>query len=744
MAPTCPHQLVLVTDLYGKTTQPLNNLRRRKHGLSELVTRWLTSTLSSLSHSHLQLTLLSWLLTLQPQHKHGSLTWHSPTLLMLSKSTETSALKCTVLKLFSGADHKTTQLTSSATRLRLVLLPPSPSLNTQMVTVSSGVFKWTPELFFHQVSLLWSSSVLNGSLRTPLHLPTALSLISFAIGLKSKTITATGPSSTMTLTYLVEHGVALTLTLKSTLSGICSTPLWKWNSTTISGTQTSLGNKFTLTTNLVSWALVAWVADFFKTQTSTSRHWSMETTSLSKLVTKSSSTTTILLFNPLDFHRLTTPASSTILLIAHSTPKLSPVSHRSTPLMRSPPSNHLLNLNLVYKTGRAQSQLTLLSHQWIMQPTLVWLLQSPLLRHLIRPTLSSGMSKWTQTNLSSLTLTFNSSSHHYGLLRIPLLTSPLEPSQLSKTEVLHQHTLTLSVKCILLATICPMRQTVQILQWFQFLNGTTIIQVLLLILTCLHRVLMIFGTTPMMKNSMESGKKVLTKLHVTLQTLLNSNQLAAWVPESSTILIKPLFHWTTLPANSLSELVSRSSTGHLIKSSQSCNQLNLHRPSMSPWWTLVSSLQTVLPTLVFQHSSSPTFHNLLLLILSQHSDGSTNSTSVLVITSSQLLRTTSLTQWATTPESVLLPQLNLSRCWMDGLLLTLFPLTLRMQLLPVNPLKCGSLLNGTWVTTPLHQLRTSIYTAISATIPKMTILLALTMRLIHTLLLMISTHPLST
>jgi len=73
-----------------------------------------------------------------------------------------------------------------------------------------------------------------------------------------------------------------------------------------------------------------------------------------------------------------------------------------------------------------------------------------------------------------------------------------------------------------------------------------------------------------------------------------------------------------------------------------------------------------------------------------------------------------------------------------------FPLTLRMQLLPVNPLKCGSLLNGTWVTTPLHQLRTSICTAISATIPKMKILLALTMRLIHTLLLMISTHPLST
>lgn len=37
---------------------------------------------------------------------------------------------------------------------------------------------------------------------------------------------------------------------------------------------------------------------------------------------------------------------------------------------------------------------------------------------------------------------------------------------------------------------------------------------------------------------------------------------------------------------------------------------------------------------------------------------------------------------------------------MDGLLLTLFPSTLRIQLLPVKPLKCGSHLNGTGVTTP--------------------------------------------
>ncbi len=294
----------------------------------------------------------------------------------------------------------------------------------------------------------------------------------------------------------------------------------------------------------------------------------MEIALTSKLATSSSSTITMLFFNPQDFHRPTIPVSSTSLLIVPSTPKLSRASHRSTPPPPSLLSDHLLNLNSVSKNGRAQSLLTSLLHQWTMQPTLVWLLQSPLLRHLIRLTLSSGMFKWTQTNLSSLTLTFNSSSHHYGLLRIPLLTSPLELSQLFKTEVLHQHTLTLSVKCILLATICPKRQTVQILQWFQFLNGITIIQVLLLILTCLHRVFMIFGTTPMIKNSMESGKKVLTKLHVTLQTLLNSNQLAAWVPESSTILIKPLFHWTTLPANSLSELVLRSSTGHLIKSSQ--------------------------------------------------------------------------------------------------------------------------------------------------------------------------------
>lgn len=370
---------------------------------------------------------------------------------MLSKSTRTSALKCTVLKLFSGTNHKTTQLTSSATRLRLVLLLPSPLLNTLMVTVSSGVFKWTPELFFHQVSLLWSSSVHNGSLRTPLLLPTALSLTSFAIGLKNKTKTATGPSSTMTPTYLVEHGAARTLILKSTPSGICSTPLWKWNSTTICGTQTSLGNKFTLTTNLVSWALVAWVADFFKTQTSTSRHWSMETTSFSKLVTRSSSTTTILLFNPLDFLRLTTPVSSTISLIAHSTPKLSPVSHRSTPLMLSPPSEHLLNLKWVCKTGRAQSQLTLLSHQWTTQPTLVWLLRSPLLRHLIRLTLLSGMSKWTLTNHSSLTLMSNSSSHLFGLLSRPPSTSPPVTSPHNNKEVLNQHSQISSVKCILRA-----------------------------------------------------------------------------------------------------------------------------------------------------------------------------------------------------------------------------------------------------------------------------------------------------
>ena len=39
MALTFPHQLVLVTDLYGKMIKLLNNLRRPKLGLSELVTR---------------------------------------------------------------------------------------------------------------------------------------------------------------------------------------------------------------------------------------------------------------------------------------------------------------------------------------------------------------------------------------------------------------------------------------------------------------------------------------------------------------------------------------------------------------------------------------------------------------------------------------------------------------------------------------------------------------------------------
>ena len=278
MEQTYPHQLVLVTDLFGKMIKPLNNLRRPKHGLSELVTRWLTLTLLSLSHSHLQLTSLSWLLTLQPQQQHGSLTWPSPTPLMLSKSTEMSALNCMALKLSSGANHKTTQLTSSATRLRLALLPLSLLLSTQMVTVFSGVFKSTPKLSLHQVSLLWFSSVLSGSQRTPLHLLTELSLTSFAIGLKSKTITAIGPYLTTTPMCLVENGAVLTLILKSTTSRTCLTLPWKWNFTTNSGTQTSHGKMFMstqmqqLTINQASWALVAWVTDFFKTQISTSEH----------------------------------------------------------------------------------------------------------------------------------------------------------------------------------------------------------------------------------------------------------------------------------------------------------------------------------------------------------------------------------------------------------------------------------------------------------------------------------------
>jgi hypothetical protein len=37
IAQAFPHQLVLVTDLYGKMIKPLSNLRRPKHGLSELV-----------------------------------------------------------------------------------------------------------------------------------------------------------------------------------------------------------------------------------------------------------------------------------------------------------------------------------------------------------------------------------------------------------------------------------------------------------------------------------------------------------------------------------------------------------------------------------------------------------------------------------------------------------------------------------------------------------------------------------
>lgn len=141
MDQTFPHQLVLVTDLYGKMTQPLNNLRRPKHGLSELVTRWIHSKISFISHSHHHQTSPSKLLILLPLHSHGPLTWLSPTLLMLSKSTETSALNCTVLKLSSGADHKTTQLTSLATRPRLALLPQLHLLSTQMVMVFSGVFK---------------------------------------------------------------------------------------------------------------------------------------------------------------------------------------------------------------------------------------------------------------------------------------------------------------------------------------------------------------------------------------------------------------------------------------------------------------------------------------------------------------------------------------------------------------------------------------------------------------------------
>jgi hypothetical protein len=125
---------------------------------------------------------------------------------MLSKSTETSARNCMALKLSSGIDHKTTQLTSSATRHRLALLPQSLLLNTQMVTAFSGVYKSTPKHSFQRVSKQWSSSVLNGSQRTPLLPPMALSLISFAIGLNKQTKWEIGQSSKTTPTYLVDHG----------------------------------------------------------------------------------------------------------------------------------------------------------------------------------------------------------------------------------------------------------------------------------------------------------------------------------------------------------------------------------------------------------------------------------------------------------------------------------------------------------------------------------------------------------
>lgn len=372
---------------------------------------------------------------------------------MLSKSTRMSALNCTVLKLSSGASHKTTQLTSLATRLRLALLLPSLLLSTQMVTVFSGVFKSTLRHSFQQVSLQWYSSVLNGSLITPLLPPMALTLTTFATGLKNRMILGLGPSTTTTLTYSVEHGQARTLTPKLMPNGTCSTLSWKWNSTTISGTQISLGNKFTPmpATQQASWALAAWVTDFFKTQTSTSRHLSMATVSLSKLVTRSSRTKTMLLSNPLDSHKPTILVSITTSLIPLLTHKLLQAFHRLTPPMLSLHSDHLLNKVRASKTGRAQSQLTSPSLQWTTQQTLVWLLLSPLLRHQIRLMLSFGMFRWTATDNSLLALVLNFSSLHFGLTRPPPQTSPSVTSPQSKTRLLHQHSLTSSVKCILMA-----------------------------------------------------------------------------------------------------------------------------------------------------------------------------------------------------------------------------------------------------------------------------------------------------
>lgn len=329
----------------------------------------------------------------------------------------------------------------------------------------------------------------------------------------------------------------------------------------------------------------------------------------------------MLFSNPLDSHKQTTLVSSTSLLIPLLMHKLSPAFHRPTPLVPSLPSDHLLNLYMVSKNGRALTQSTSPSHQWTMQQTLVWLLLSPLLRHPIRLMLSFGMSRWTLTDHSRLTQMFNFSSHHYGLLRTPLWTSPPVTSPQPKIEVLHQHILISFVKCIFKATICHKTQTVQILQLFPFLIGITTNQAHLLILTCFRKVPMIFGTTPMKSSSTKSGNKVLTKPLSTFPIAL-SLVLVVWVAESSTILIKPSFLSTTPQANLLSELVSRFSTLLLKMNSQLCNQLNPHLLSTLPWWTLVSSLPMVPLTLVFQHSSSPTSHSRLLLTLGQLSDGS--------------------------------------------------------------------------------------------------------------------------
>ena len=232
------------------------------------------------------------------------------------------------------------------------------------------------------------------------------------------------------------------------------------------------------------------------------------------------------------------------------------------------------------------------------------------------------MFRWTPTDSSQLALVLNFSSLHFGLTRTPPWTSPPVTSPQSKTGLLHQHSLTSSVKCILMASICQTSQMVLTIQWSHNPNGGTLNQAHLLILTCLHKVLTIFGTTPMMRTSIISGNKVLTKL-LSMSPIALSMVLVAWVVESSTILIMHLFQSTTPLANSPSELVSRFSTLHLHRNSQSCNQHNRQLLSTLPYWTLVSSLPTGLPTLVFQHSNSQTFPSLLLLTLSQPSDGST-------------------------------------------------------------------------------------------------------------------------